>query len=188
MKLAALAILVAVPAAAEAAEPFYARYIAPRDGVAPCYARTYDDAHLADNPKQRVTRFFLTRSEADGFKPPKSFGVSFGFTVRGSTDTFAGEAACADKRGGVACSVEGDGGSFTLDGGARNGVKVTIDQRLVVEGLEGFSPNLAKGGDDRVLLLFPDPAEACGFPEIDLPPPVVVDPLAPQLTRPPFSS
>ncbi|MCP4306670.1 MAG: hypothetical protein GY788_17720, partial [bacterium] len=43
-----------------AADSFYGRYFAP-----PCYARAYDATHLADNPAQRVTSFYVTDNLSD---------------------------------------------------------------------------------------------------------------------------
>lgn len=39
---------------------------------------------------------------------------------------------------------------------------LTVAARLEVDGGLGFSPDLARGGDDRVVKLFPAPVEACG--------------------------
>jgi hypothetical protein len=158
--LMALALVVAAAPRAEAADSFYATYIAPRNGVAPCYARTYDPKHLAAHPKQKVVHFFVTRSGANQGKPPKSFDVGFGFRLEDSSDAFSGEAGCAAKGDGAICSVEGDGGQFRL-APRPDGLLVSVVGFLALEGMESFSPNLAES-DDREFRLYASPAEACG--------------------------
>ena len=94
------------------------------------------------------------------------------------------EAGCAAENEVILCSVEGDAGYFKLSPNGE-GLRVTIDDRLHLEGSVSFSPDLAEGGDDRVLLLHPSPAEACDFDaSADAQP--AIDPLAPQLSRPTY--
>ncbi len=179
-------MILAVPTAGLAADSFFQRYFAEQNGAAPCYARTYDAEHLVANPKQRVQRMFVIHSDTDKLHPPKSFEVLFGFKLRTSSDPFTSEAGCTATRTGAACSVEGDGGSFKLSDYG-DGLKMTIDDRLQVEGSKGFSPDLAKGGDDGLLLLFPSPAEDCSF-DGEQPAAPVADPLSPTIARPPYVS
>lgn len=159
--LAAIALVIAAAPAAHAAESFYAAYIAERNGAAPCYARTYDLKHLAAHPKQKVVHFFVTRSDLDQGKPPKTFDLGFGFRLKDSTDAFAGLAACAAKGDGATCSVEGDGGNFRLTP-RPDGLLVSVVDRLELEGMESFSPDLAKS-DDREFRLYASPASACSY-------------------------
>ncbi len=190
-KIAAIAVLtIAAPVAAEAAGSFYATYIAERKGAAPCYARTYDAKHLAANPKQKVIHFFVTHSDVEDMTPPKTFEVGFGFRIRGSSDFFSSEAGCAAKRDGAICSAEGDGGEFRLTP-REDGLLVTIVDRLELEGMESFSPNLADS-DDRELRLYESAASEChydtfGEGEEEGEGGAAIDPLAPQLPRPDYS-
>lgn len=153
-------LLAALPATASAAS-FYDRYIIGPDGIPPCYARTYAAEHLAAHPKQKVTGFFLTRSEVDIGSPPASFGVGFGFRLKGSSDVFAAAAECFSDGDGANCSAEGDGGGFRLTP-RPDGLLVSVDDRLELEGLDGFSPNL-HDSDDREFRLYVSPPEACFF-------------------------
>ena len=153
-------LLAAVPAAASA-ESFYGRYIFGPDGIPPCYARTYTADHLAAHPKQKVTQFFLVRSDMDDGGPPKSFDVGFGFRLKGSSDVFAAEAGCVARGDGATCSVEGDGGGFSL-APRPDGLLVSVENRLELEGMESFSPNLYDS-DDRAFRLYVSPPEACLF-------------------------
>ena len=144
------------------ADPFYDRTIAEQGAVYPCFARIYDDAHLRNHPRQRVTHFFLRHSEAEDLTPPESFDVVIGYRLKGSADAFVTEAGCDAEGDGATCSAEGDAGFFKLTGDARQ-VTVTIDDRLYLEGHVSFSPNLAKDGDDSPLKLGPSPTADCHF-------------------------
>jgi hypothetical protein len=177
---AAIAVLAFAAPAANAADSFYSTYIAGRNGVAPCYARTYDQKHLAAHPKQKVVRFFLKHSDAEGMDPPKSFDLGFGFRLKDSTDFFSSEAGCAAKGDGAVCSVEGDGGHFRLDP-RKDGLLVTVRERLAIEGAESFSPDLAES-DDKELRLYLSPAEECSFDQDG--DDADGDPNAPGLSRP----
>lgn len=185
--IAAIAAIAITAPAAGAADSFYATYIAGRDGAAPCYARTYDAKHLAAHPKQKVVHFFVTRSAADQGAPPKSFDLSFGFRLKGSTDSFASEAGCAAKGDGALCSAEGDGGQFRLTP-RPDGLLVTVVERLELEGIESFSPDLMKS-DDREFRLYASPPGECGYDRGgddagdggDGP---VLEPLTPSVSRP----
>jgi hypothetical protein len=159
-----IAILVALipltPSAGGAADTFFERFIAERDGVAPCYALQRGGAFLGAHPSARVERFFLGRSPIDDLAPPHTFEVLFRFGLRGSTDSFSNEAGCVETGTGATCGVEGDGGEFSLAGDG-DGLRLTIEERVQVEGRASFSHNLAERDEDRVLLLQPAPAEDC---------------------------
>jgi hypothetical protein len=159
--IATIVVLLSAAPAANAADSFYATYIAEKNGVAPCYARSYDQKHLADHPKQKVVHFFVTHSEAEHMAPPKTFDLSFGFRIKNSTDSFSSEAGCAVKGDGATCSAEGDGGQFSLTP-RPDGLLVTVVGRLELEGMESFSPDLMKS-DDREFRLYVSPAGECNY-------------------------
>jgi hypothetical protein len=185
--LATIALVTAAAPAAHAADSFFAAYIAERGGAAPCYARTYDAKHLAAHPKQKVVHFFVTRSDVDQGKPPKTFDVSFGFRLKDSTDAFSSLAGCAAKGDGATCSVEGDGGHFRLTP-RPDGFLVTVVDYLAIEGMESFSPDLAES-DDRDLRLYASPASECGYHRArddsgDDGGGAAIEPLTPSISRP----
>jgi len=180
--LAAIGLVIAAAPAADAAESFYAAYIAERDGAAPCYARTYDRKHLAAHPKQRVLQFFVTHSDSDQGAPPKAFDLSFGFKLKDSTDSFASLAVCEAKGDGAACFVEGDGGGFRL-APRPDGLLVTVVERLELEGMEGFSPNLAES-DDREFRLYASPEGECVYDPHGGDTGSAIDSLTPSISRP----
>jgi hypothetical protein len=134
-----------------------------------------------------VVHFFVTRSSAEHLSPPKSFDLSFGFRLKDSTDSFSSEAGCAAKGDGAVCSAEGDGGQFRLTP-RPDGLLVTVVERLQLEGMESFSPDLADS-DDREFRLYASPAIDCGYDQGgsdadddgDGP---VLEPLTPSISRP----
>jgi hypothetical protein len=160
----ALLLAFLAPAVPAFAATFYDAFIAPRGSAAPCYGRIYDKAHMAANPAQRLTSFALHLSAlvpAPALNAEK-FEVTFGFTLKGVDDHYQAEGVCYLSVEGVECEVEGDGGDFILTGDDR-GLLLTVGGRLEVEGAHSFSPNLAQGGDDRLVRLFPQGQSACRF-------------------------
>lgn len=177
---AAIATLVLIAPAAGAAESFYATFIAEKDGIAPCYARTYDQKHLAAHPKQRVTHFYLTLSPTNDGVPPRSFDIAFGFTFRDPEVWYAGEAGCAAKGDGAHCYGEGDVGEFSLLP-RKDGLLVEIGRMETVE----TGADLVTS-DDREFRLYASPARECSYgwgdDEDDGGQPV--EPLTPSISRP----
>ncbi|MCB1500681.1 MAG: hypothetical protein KDK07_12985 [Bauldia sp.] len=149
--------LAATPAFA--AGSLYDSHFAERGGAWPCYARTYDKAHLSAHPDQKVRQFFATANAAEGRDGDGAFYLAFGFVLRDSDERFSSEARCTPRGDGAACQTEGDGGSFTL-APRPDGVLLEVDDFLAVEGPETFSPDLAES-DDRAFRLYPSEAGAC---------------------------
>lgn len=143
---------------AAAAAPVFERLSS--EGGDPCFARAYDEAHLARHPHQRVVRFTLRRERVDvpGENGAERFTVRIAFRLRSDHDAYATNAICTPAGRRADCTGEGDTGTFRLElSGAA--IRVAVE-RLEVEGQSGASPDLA-GSDDRVFLLRPAPAEAC---------------------------
>jgi len=128
-----------------------------------CYARSYDAAHLAAHPEQRVNSFHLgdASPEWDAVAQGQQFHVAFGFTLTGGADVYSGVAVCEPAGASVRCDVEGDGGSFTLEHEG-DALRVAI-ARLEAEGPNDFSGDLA-ASDDTVFVLPPADASACDAP------------------------
>ncbi|WP_306141992.1 hypothetical protein [Roseibium sp. MMSF_3412] len=122
------------------------------DGV--CYARTYSADHLAEHPGQKVARIWFT---ADPDMRPDGYAavLKFAFTLRDGR-FYQSFAYC---RADGFCGTEGDGGRIQLTGRGQN-LRMSIVDYLIVEG-DDFSPDLMQS-DDRVFLLYPGPASACG--------------------------
>ena len=112
-----------------------------------CFVRKYNPAHLRAHPDQVVTQISLETSRTQLDREHVILDLEF-TTRRGSH--YSALAFCTrDDR----CSIEGDGGSFTL---RRTGpqIRMSVGDFLAVEGDRDFSPNLAES-DDRVFLLNP---------------------------------
>lgn len=125
------------------------------DAASPCYARSYEAAHLGAHPRQRVEAVWLALSREPA---PADVGNAsvWDLTVRIGTETFNGSAVC---RGGI-CLVEGDGGGFSLRPVGRT-LELRVGARLALEGDHSFSPDLGQSADDRVFRLDPAPAARC---------------------------
>jgi hypothetical protein len=180
---AAFAALVLAAPPAGAAASFYAAYMSRPDGTVPCYARTYDERHLAAHPEQRVAHFYLTLSAANDAASPKSFDVAFGFIFRDPEVWHAGEAGCAAKGDGAHCYGEGDVGEFTLVP-RKDGLLVEIVRMETEE----TGADLASS-DDREFRLYESQEGECfyegsggGSDDGDGSP--VLEPLTPSISRP----
>lgn len=128
---------------------------------ATCFARSYDARHLASHPKQRLTRFALGAGGAGQARAKGTFGVTIGFQVRGRSARYEADASCRGGPRTARCTIEGDGGQFTMTADAA-GLLLTVS-RIAVEGETDFSPEIGVGGDDRLVRLHSAPASACRF-------------------------
>ena len=117
-----------------------------RFGGSACFARIYDRDHLAKHPDQNVRRVALSRS-SNAVSAGKT-DLTLNFQVRGSDETYSGEAICSPRGSGATCTLEGDAGEFSL--AAKGGdLRMTV-VRIAVEGEKDFAEF---GADDRVFLL-----------------------------------
>ncbi len=147
---AALASL-AWPAFAGADNPFLARMmgrpLAQTGKYFACFSRTYDDAHLAKHPEQRVafTKAMIKAwPEKEAGKIAYAWQVSLAFKFRDRPETLTSVAECGKgetkDHGGVHCAGPGDAGmrlalagrkgiTMTIPGGADLWAPGPIDQR-----------------------------------------------------------
>lgn len=155
--LTGLAAAIAIVSSGSAVE---AREVFDRLSGGTCYMRLYESAHLAKNPKQTITKFHVVALGNDPLKRshPQKFTVAFNFWLK-NAGYYDGNAACTTAGGQAVCNVEADGGSFTL-ATQGNQLRVTLGQRLEVEGQKKFSPNVATP-DNRVMLLPAAPKGSC---------------------------
>lgn len=144
----AFAVCVGPAAASELAGAWFA------DGR--CYQRVYDAAHLARNPGQQTTRIWVGGRSGDARLSAGELNLGLDTRAGGG---FSGMAVCRDSSITLVCGIEGDGGNVRL---MRQGqeLRVTIVDRLQLEGARDFSPELG-GRDDRVFVLRRASASAC---------------------------
>ena len=125
-----------------------------------CYARAYDKAHLKQHPKQRVREIMLTNTQGEGGEDVSAWDavLDFGFTLTDGKQ-YSAMAYCEDDE----CSLEGDGGRFEVVAAKDGGLRLSIvGGSLELEGIDGFSGNLAKS-DDTVFLVYPVNVRGCDF-------------------------
>lgn len=153
--LACAAALMVLQAAAVAAGPDETW----KAGAQTCFAREYDRKHLAAHPRQRLTSFALGPSRWQPLAQPGSFAVVFRFRLKGDRNVYETGAICRQASSTSQCSVEADGGSFTMRTDDK-GLLINIT-RMEVEGDLDFGPDLAQGGDDSTIRLFAAPMDFC---------------------------
>ena len=155
----------------------------PEPGNQACFARSYDAAHLARHPHQRITRMaFMLRVSSYSTEGPtqpaprleERVYYQFGMAVqrRGETRTLRASGNCSgnDK---IGCHVDCDSGGVEI---ARSGesILVTLDNERGIQMLgdcDGAKGVWIKAGvDDKVFRVDPAPAEACKALAKDLAP------------------
>lgn len=160
LPLAALALFgLAMPAAAGDYEAWFAG----KPGGVACYASSYDAAHLAAHPRQKVVEieldFDAREAESEGNRPSR-FVAGLGVRIKGKKDWYTNSLFCNERAlGGVDCSLEGDGGAFTLQPSG-DGLEMRLDREIAIEG-DDFIEFGGKGSDDNAFILKPAPQSVC---------------------------
>jgi hypothetical protein len=154
------ALLRGAPAEAQAngsviSAGFIVDFFGKKSGRRPCYARAYDAKHFRAHPRQRLKSISLA-----GAGHGNENELRYTFRLKSGTDHYTGLVVCRPRGTGAHCLVEGDGGDFSL-APATGGLRLTVGERWSAEGARGFSPDLARGGDDRVVILRRAPSAAC---------------------------
>ena len=130
--------------------------------TAACYARKYDAAHLARNPRQQVRAIAV--KVTDGLPA----GASISATLRGSDWTWATGGDCQPQGEALKCTFPETGGAALLAAG-KQGLRLEVvgaeGLSLDAEGHEGAGgerriKSLDKAGDG-LFLLGPAPDSAC---------------------------
>lgn len=160
-------------ACAEDTQSLFDSHFAKVADGAPCYARTYDDTHLAAHPKQTVKRieFAMNKSNPSGnANTAANFELGFGVQVTKSPEWYTGLAICKDTGGAIDCFLEGDGGRFRLTAANKDGaLKLeTGDYGLAFEGANDGLEISGTEGDDKVFVLTPRAHAACEAAAFDV--------------------
>lgn len=134
-------------------------------GGNPCYARTYDDAHLQMHDKQtvRAIEIDMDKDNANDIpNTPERFQLGFGLKVKKSEEWFNGVAICQASDTAADCFIEGDGGRFLMTPEADGAIKLeTGNYGIALEGEKDFVSISGSEGDDRVFILKPAPRAEC---------------------------
>jgi hypothetical protein len=130
----------------------------------PCFQRIYDAAHLKTHPYQTVSGISLefTSFNADATtNDANMFELALSFRLKSGDGWFSGPASCKTLGDRFSCSLEGDGGQFTVtpQAGAlkfavvnRGGTDAKEDQ-IHLEGGDTSASFGKPGGDDLVFVL-----------------------------------
>jgi len=141
-------------AIAATSDDLFNRYFANVLDGAPCFARTYSDAHLATHKKQRVRSIEIDLSKANSDGSPNSadrFELGFGLMLKSTPEWYGQAASCKTEDSEFECFLEGDGGVFHLSPVANGGLRLeTGENGISLEGSEDTIELSGKDGDDRV--------------------------------------
>lgn len=161
--LGALALLAgSVPAiwpqpAAATPDDLFNRYFANVLDGPPCFARTFDDAHLNAHSTQRVRSIEIDLSKANADGTPNSaerFELGFALMLRTGPEWFGQAASCKTNEENFECFLEGDGGVFRLTPEESGGLRLdTGENGIALEGGAGTVELSGKSGDDRIFEL-----------------------------------
>jgi hypothetical protein len=157
-------------------------------GAQACYARTYDKAHLAEHPKQKVTEMVfslrytvlgedeahLVATEGGGIeKQYFDYDFTLAAKVRDQSKTLYASGDCTSLEG-IGCGVDCDGGGVVIEPvpGQGDTILVRLDRtysyiRMSLGCGEGESVELRAGEDDKVFKLAKAPASLCNAMETD---------------------
>ena len=130
-----------------------------------CFARSYDTAHLAEHPQQRVAAISVA---FQSFEDSLLAGVIYKLRF-GPRFSFSGDCYTAIE-GGFLCeacgndSCQGNGESFKILWSGGDEVQLVNDTTgLFAENPEGGRDRLAPGGEHRLFALKRAPAEDCAW-------------------------
>ncbi len=139
-----------------------------------CFVRTYDSAHLAAHPKQKVRQMMLlvgreADEDTDAAEGSSHFSFSVGFRMRGESGRLESSGSCSRAKAAetgenmarINCGVDCDGGGLALQISDDNkSLRVEMDEiRVEVAGAkpkdddEPDGHRLSGGADDRVFRL-----------------------------------
>jgi hypothetical protein len=129
----------------------------------PCFARTYDDAHLQSHPDQRVRAIEVDLSKSNSDGTPNSadrFGLSFALTLTSGPEWYGQAASCKTNETDFECYLESDGGVFRLIPQKGGGLRLeTGESGISLEGSDKDVELTGKNGIDRVFDLVPSKEE-----------------------------
>jgi hypothetical protein len=156
----AVAFSISIPGIALAAV-YYHRMFDPKHGGSVCYHRVYSAAFLKKHPDVKLTTISLGRRSSVSNVTPNSkklFGATFGATTK--DEDYKALANCKPQGSVVACSLESDGGTFTVMRAGKGAVIKT--RRIQVEGFfKDLEISSKKGKAARSFTLQGSGTETC---------------------------
>lgn len=141
----------------------YDRYFSNVLAGPPCFARTYDDAHLKAHAAQRVRSIEIDLSKANSDGSPNSsdrFELGFALMLATTPEWYGQAASCKATDAAFECFLEGDGGIFRLTPAADGSLRLeTGEAGISIEGASDTIELSGTEGDDRVFELLPSKGE-----------------------------
>ena len=161
--LAALAVAAVCAPGGARADDLYSKYFSGVNGGKPCYARTYDAAHLKAHPKQTVRSIEVDfdqswREDEGGKNTAGDFQAGMSFMLKRSEERYGQELYCKVAGDHFDCYLDADGGTIRLTP-AGDGLKLQVTgggggtDQIAVEGSKDFGEFGGPGSDDRVFIL-----------------------------------
>lgn len=126
-----------------------------------CLARSYDAAHLASHPDQRVTAISISQHPEVARNAADGMVLLVRVMLRGSDEVYSGAAYC--QVGKMAdCGMEGDSGTFAIEPRDADSVLLSVGRYgITFEGQRDFITLYSDRGDDRSFLLRRAALSAC---------------------------
>lgn len=148
-----ISLVSVLPSSAATSDDLFNSYFANVLDGAPCFARTYDDAHLRDHPAQRVRKIEIDLSKQNSDGTPNSadrFEIGFGLMLTSGPEWYGQAASCKTNDTDFECFFEGDGGVFRLAPQNGGGLRLeTGDNGIALQGGAGVIELSGKTGEDR---------------------------------------
>ena len=145
------------------AEDLFNRYFANVLDGPPCFARTYDAAHLETRAGQRVRSIEIDLSQANADGSPNSpdrFELGFAVMLQTGPEWYGQAASCKANDANFECFLEGDGGVFRLTPAEHGDLKLdTGENGIALESGTASVELSGKSGEDLVFDLMPSKDE-----------------------------
>jgi hypothetical protein len=130
----------------------------------PCFARTYDEAHLQAHPAQRVRKVEIDLAKANSDGTPNSadhFAVGFAVMLTSGSQWIGQSANCKTNEADFECYLESDGGLFHLTPQKDGALKFESGEEGLSLDSQDTEIQLSdkNGEEDRAFDLVPSQAE-----------------------------
>jgi hypothetical protein len=138
---------------AASSDDLYDRYFSNVLAGRPCFARTYDAAHLAAHAGQRVRSIEISLAKKNFDGSPNSadrFELEFALMVKSSPEWYGQAAICRTTEAAFECFLKADGGLFRLTPLSDGGLRLdTGEAGIALEGATDTIELSGKTGGDR---------------------------------------
>jgi hypothetical protein len=148
---------------AASSDDLYDRYFSNVLAGRPCFARTYNAAHLAAHAGQHVRSIEISLAKKNFDGSPNSadrFELEFALMVKTSPEWYGQAAICRTTQAAFECFLKADGGLFRLTPLSGGGLRLdTGETGISLEGTADTVELSGKKGEDRSFDLVPSKTE-----------------------------